>query len=287
MRSISTYLLVLGFSFAVAYYYPHVTTSPGGVQPHHAKLEQDCTKCHTGFKGIENSNCLSCHPLIGIGKKDNRNLGVKEYQNDAFLKGVSISVFHQELGPSPCYSCHPEHSANRLAQRTRFNHKFLKDSTESCQNCHTKPTDTFHRKTVKGCEACHGTTSWKSSKMDHSRFFRFSEEHPGKCSNCHVDGNYSTYTCYGCHEHSQSEVDRKHIRMGLKNYTNCTACHRSASEREASENWGKLINRRDGQNLYDPTVTHSTESGRWKKSGNGEGRDHDDDDDDDEEDDDD
>jgi len=36
------------------------------------------------------------------------------------------------------------------------------------------------------------------------------------------------YTCYGCHEHSLSNITRKHVEEGIRNFANCVRCHRDA-----------------------------------------------------------
>jgi hypothetical protein len=41
----------------------------------------------------------------------------------------------------------------------------------------------------------------------------------------------SSYTCYGCHEHQVAGITAKHARKGIRDFTNCVACHRSAKER--------------------------------------------------------
>jgi len=47
---------------------------------------------------------------------------------------------------------------------------------------------------------------------------------------CHVEDNYSTYTCYGCHEHTLAKVRREHVEEGIRNFEDCVSCHRSADE---------------------------------------------------------
>ncbi|MDH3713273.1 MAG: hypothetical protein OET44_05415 [Gammaproteobacteria bacterium] len=54
---------------------------------------------------------------------------------------------------------------------------------------------------------------------------------------CHIDGDYSSYTCYGCHEHSRSEIREKHAEEGIYDCDNCVECHRSGDEEEAERFW--------------------------------------------------
>ena len=54
-------------------------------------------------------------------------------------------------------------------------------------------------------------------------------DHNATCSTCHVGNDYSRYTCFGCHEHTPSNIRAKHEKEGIRNFENCVACHRSAS----------------------------------------------------------
>ena len=54
---------------------------------------------------------------------------------------------------------------------------------------------------------------------------------------CHIDNDYSNYTCYGCHEHSRSKIREEHVEEGIYDYENCVECHRSGDEDEAECIW--------------------------------------------------
>ncbi|MBK8662202.1 MAG: hypothetical protein IPN18_10510 [Ignavibacteriales bacterium] len=62
----------------------------------------------------------------------------------------------------------------------------------------------------------------------------FDKDHPSTCSNCHEPGNnFKTYTCYDCHEHTQTKISREHLKEGISDFSNCVKCHRSSNKDEA------------------------------------------------------
>lgn len=52
-----------------------------------------------------------------------------------------------------------------------------------------------------------------------------------------MNNDYSSYTCYGCHEHSRSKIREEHVEEGIYDYENCVECHRSGDEDEAEYIW--------------------------------------------------
>ena len=48
--------------------------------------------------------------------------------------------------------------------------------------------------------------------------------HWNTCRTCH-ETSLSTYTCYGCHEHTPQNVIPKHSEEGIRDLTNCARCH--------------------------------------------------------------
>jgi hypothetical protein len=112
--------------------------------------------------------------------------------------------------------------------------------------------------------------SWTPATFDHDEYFRFDKDHTTKCSTCHMNSDYSNYTCYGCHEHSRSNIREEHVEEGIHDYENCEECHRSGDEDEAEYLWkAKRLRSGEGKN-------NTRRPGlKWKE------RKHDDDDDDD------
>ncbi|MDH4262907.1 MAG: hypothetical protein OEV78_07685 [Spirochaetia bacterium] len=267
IRNLSTSLLILGFSFVVVFYYPHTFLSPGSVQSHHKKLEDQCSKCHAGLSGVPNSKCISCHSLSSIG-------GNKIFQSSETRVKIPVKLLHEDIRSATCYSCHPEHLSSQMIRKGKFTHDLF-DTQNKCQNCHMKPDDKLHKQ-FKTCNSCHNSTNWKSVQFDHNKYFQFSSVHPDKCQNCHNGQDYTEYTCYNCHEHSQSGIKRLHMNLGLKTFDNCVQCHRSANEREAWQHMPKSEYRN-----ADSTTGATPRSGKYRrKNSDHDEHEHEDDDDD-------
>jgi hypothetical protein len=120
----------------------------------------------------------------------------------------------------------------------RFSHELLSLSVRNnCDSCHHKPKDALHQKLAGNCDQCHSQTKWKPATFDHDKYFRFDSHHDTECVTCHLNNNYSQYSCYECHEHSPSKIREEHLEEGIYDYDNCTECHRSGDEDEAERLW--------------------------------------------------
>lgn len=278
-KFLSTSILLLGFSFVFSYYYPHVSLSPGNVQKYHAKLEQSCLECHSPVFGATNEKCAKCHPLTKMSEEkqlsaqpdSSIHLSVRGFHEE--LGKASCAGCHMEHAakmelPKPkfihdssnvtsnCNRCHagPENSLHKSTtaqcsschtittwKGARFSHS---GNDRDCLSCHKNktPADSLHR-SVGDCAKCHNTRNWRAANFDHSKYFRFSGAHPSRCETCHQGGDYSRYSCFGCHEHSRAGVEREHRRICTGNSCeNCARCHRSGSEREAWQNFRQFQN---------------------------------------------
>ena len=87
-----------------------------------------------------------------------------------------------------------------------------------------------HRQIKGNCAQCHGPRSWKPATFDHAKLFVLDRDHNTECATCHVNSDFSRYTCYGCHEHQPAGVRAEHLEEGLRDFEDCVKCHRSASE---------------------------------------------------------
>ena len=55
------------------------------------------------------------------------------------------------------------------------------------------------------------------------------KNHNVSCITCHTGNDYSWYSCYGCHEHTPSNIRSKREKEGIGDLQNCVKCHRNAS----------------------------------------------------------
>ena len=217
----------------LAIFVPQLMISPGKLIDAHVELTTDCFACHTPFIGSSPDKCIACHKVAEIGIKTTKGLVIdKEKKNVAF---------HQKLTEDDCVACHSDHKGVQAFRPIgQFSHQLLEPEVEKqCDSCHVNPGDTLHLKIKGTCSSCHTQERWSPASFDHDKYFRFDRDHTTACATCHIDNDYSNYTCYGCHEHSRSKIREEHVEEGIYDYENCTECHRSGDEDEAEAIWDK------------------------------------------------
>lgn len=264
-------LLVIIVTVAVTYLYPHKLINPGELSQGHQNLNNKCLSCHQAFSGISNDKCISCHKLNEIGKdtlstvlNKKKVLFHKSFINQDCIachtdhKGVdpklSLSKFEHSFITKPvlnnCVSCHKSpnnklhkqlstdckscHNTNNWKDFNTFNHELIVGlNKNNCIACHQSPKDAFHQSVKTNCNECHTTNKWLPSTFNHSSFFVLDKDHsPNKCSTCHVNNDFKTYTCYGCHKHSEANIRLEHLEEGIRNFQDCVLCHKSANEHD-------------------------------------------------------
>ena len=217
----------------LVFVFPQLMVSPGTLIPGHKSLEPDCFACHTPLTGATSGRCVTCHKPPDIGRLTTQGLPV--------AKPLVSVPFHQKLLNQDCVACHSDHAGvKRLRPRGHFDHALLQAGLrDECQSCHKSPGDALHKKISGNCLQCHSQDKWVPATFDHARHFILDRDHNTRCVTCHVASDYSRYTCYGCHEHTQENIRRKHIKEGIRNYSNCVECHRSADEHEGRGEHGE------------------------------------------------
>ncbi len=231
----------------LALFVPHLMIAPGKPIDAHVGLTTDCFACHTPFIGSTADKCIECHKVDDIGLKTTKGLPIaKEDKNVAF---------HQKLLEADCVACHSDHKGVKAFRPiSQFSHKLLIPELEKqCDSCHQNPKDTLHQKIKGNCQQCHTQDGWLPATFDHVKYFRFDRDHDTDCATCHVNNDYTAYTCYGCHEHSRSKIREEHVEEGIYDYESCTECHRSADEDEAERSWK---NKRYGGNSGSKSYKH-------------------------------
>ncbi len=212
-------LLVL---VALAFAYPQLMVSPGPLVQGHADLSTDCFACHVPLRGASPALCIGCHAVAEIGLKTTAGAPI--------VARATKAAFHQDLIEQDCMACHSDHQGPKLSKRSRkpFSHALLNQPVQQrCAFCHTAPKDTMHRDLKVECSQCHQTTAWTPATFDHDKFFVLDRDHNATCDTCHKNSDYSQYTCYGCHEHSQANVRAEHVEEGIRDFENCVECHRN------------------------------------------------------------
>ena len=180
----------------------------------HANVGDNCKTCHstTAWKPANfnhktlaaGKGCIECHKTDRLGDRLHANVG------------------------GNCKTCH----STTAWKPANFNHKTLA-AGKGCIECHKadRPGDRLHANVGGNCKTCHTTTAWKPASFNHDRYFWLDRDHRASCGTCHTDtANYKSYTCYGCHEHTPSNIAREHLEEGIRNYRNCVKCHRDGTD---------------------------------------------------------
>ena len=112
----------------------------------------------------------------------------------------------------------------------------------ACADCHEPPSDELHADSLAGagnCAACHTDAAWTPASFAHDEFFRFDRDHPASCVSCHEGPGFTSYTCYGCHEHTPANIRGEHIEEGIRDFEDCASCHRSGDEHDIRGAFGR------------------------------------------------
>ncbi|MCC7117558.1 MAG: cytochrome c3 family protein [Anaerolineales bacterium] len=174
-------------------------------------VSQDCASCHLSddaHAGEFGADCASCHTPSDW----------KDATFDHSRSNFPLTGAHQQV---ECEQCHT-------------NDQFTGTPTE-CVACHADPA--FHLGQFgTDCAACHTTSAWKPATFNESHTFPLDHGEGGtvSCATCHPN-NFTTYTCYGCHEHSESKIRSKHIEEGISDFQNCMECHPTGREHEGGD----------------------------------------------------
>jgi len=208
-----------------------------------------CGDCHPDPSTYAVFSCFACHPRP---ETDEKHAGIPGYSYD------SIS----------CLGCHPSGSAEGgdvgnhdknffpIFSGTHASawatcaecHIVAGDfSLFSCIDCHEHDRTSMdpRHQGIPGygydsllCYGCHPTGEG-GNFLEHDQLYFpiYSGKHAGKwddCTTCHINpADWSDFSCIGCHEHRQSEMDDKHSDVPDYVYDSqaCYECHPNGEER--------------------------------------------------------
>ena len=200
----------------------------------HEYLEgQECTACHSDHNGSD--------PDSQVKRFDHGLLTAAVIDKCSNCHNIRTDDLHKQV-ISDCKNCH---NTNGWKREVTFKHEYIIESAKNnCVSCHENPEDDFHVNFGENCSQCHNTTKWVPSTFEHSSYFILDKDHNTTCITCHTVRDFKSYTCYGCHEHTQSNIMSKHLEEGITDLNNCVSCHRSAneSENDGNENPGEKTN---------------------------------------------
>ncbi|MEW5959218.1 MAG: hypothetical protein AB1801_15925 [Chloroflexota bacterium] len=172
-----------------------------------------CLECHieaqpvfmTDHQLTFGQNCLACHD----GERP------MPFDHAAFFP---LEGEHTTLN---CANCHGGY---------RF-----KGTPRECYGCHAAK-DVHNSQLGTECGACHTPRAWSEVILEEHTFpiTHRNEGRPIECQVCHP-AVYTVYTCYGCHEHNPTKMERRHLEEGIRDFQNCAACHPTGREDEAED----------------------------------------------------
>ena len=183
-----------------------------------------CDDCHRGdITTFTTDTCFNCHRQMDVEFSVNHLLsfgagclachdGVDRYGDDfdhsQFV--FQLTGRHAEVS---CSGCHQ--NARTIAD--------LQSAPQNCFSCHSQ--DEPHAGLFgTDCAACHSTTAWTPAQFNGQHTFPLNHGGGATCATCHPAG-FTTYTCYGCHEHEEAEVVERHLDKEIPNFQNCMECH--------------------------------------------------------------
>jgi hypothetical protein len=214
--------------------------SPGALSRAHTFLEHNCAACHTAGKGVEASNCITCHA---------NSQSLLQRQPTAFHANVSscrechgehrgidkqpTEMNHQALAEIGFRQLKADHAPDRENDRLRKdlldwigNHQSVhgpeahsslspQEAVLNCSVCHSNK-DRHGKLFGEDCAQCHGTAKWTIPE------FRHPASTSTDCAQCH-QGPPSHYMM-----HFQM-ISAKVARQPTAKVNQCYMCHQSTS----------------------------------------------------------
>jgi hypothetical protein len=207
--------------------------TPGPLAGAHAKLEANCSACHSSFqKTAQNGKCIACHKAVGTD----------------IARGQG---YHGKFAPArtgACKTCHSDHKGRGFGlvrlDRANFNHAFsnypltgahqrvtctachgtgnnYKGLARDCATCHARK-DPHRGQLGRACQSCHVTAAWKPVQgFNHTQtgFALTGAHRAAACMSCHVGQRWKGLgrTCVACHAGDDAHKGRRG--------TNCASCH--------------------------------------------------------------
>ncbi|MFZ5856906.1 MAG: cytochrome c3 family protein [Chloroflexota bacterium] len=186
--------------------------------------EADCEDCHKNnvYQGTP-SDCYSCHA------QDDEHGG--KFGTDCAAchtpSGWEAATFDHSRSNFPLTGAHQQIDCEKCHVNAQF-----AGTPTTCVACHADPV--FHAGLFgTDCASCHTTTAWSPATFNGQHTFPLDHGESGmvSCATCHPS-SFTTYTCYGCHEHNEAEVRSEHLDEGISNFQNCMECHPTGNEHE-------------------------------------------------------
>jgi hypothetical protein len=183
--------------------------------------QNDCIACHQDEYNRQHSgrgfqvNCLECHSQT--------TWSGASFDHIAASNGFDLLGAHANFS---CTACHDPATNSLLFPPPA--------GQNDCIACHQDDYNRQHNSSgfPTACLDCHNQRTWLGATFQHDQLFPVnSGKHSGKwsgCDTCHnVPGDYRIFTCFDCHQHSQTRMDQKHGGVSSYSYDSnaCYSCH--------------------------------------------------------------
>ncbi len=172
-----------------------------------------CTECHQAadpafmndHTASFGKDCLACHD--GSGEM-------------ADFDHSQIWPLNGQHAVTVCSACHVD--------------RVFAGTASECAACHAEPE--IHLGLFGAeCASCHTETAWQPARLTRHNFpLNHGRASDSDCATCHLAA-YTEYTCYECHEHDPSNIEREHREEGIRQpeLAGCARCHPTGRENEA------------------------------------------------------
>jgi hypothetical protein len=185
-----------------------------------------CAQCHpTGLAHFDQATCTDCHIALSAAFMGGHETAYGTHcvnchdGADRYGAGFDHNGFIFQLtGKHAALACDRCHAHAQSLQDMR-------NAPQDCYACHAK-SDNHKGAFGKQCGQCHTSAAWTGAKFDHTVFpvDHGSREQVATCQTCHPT-DVSTYTCFGCHAHTQNNIQARHEGRSLAELADCIRCH--------------------------------------------------------------
>jgi hypothetical protein len=170
------------------------------------------TGLHGSLLGTQTPTCAGCHP---DHRGPNGSLTALTGSFSADMHSAFPFKLTGKHATLQCSACHASAKSLQDFQKT----------PQDCNSCHAK--DDKHKGSFgTQCGSCHTTAGWTGASFNHDIFpvNHGTDKQASTCQTCHPSGT-TTYTCFGCHQHTQANVVSGHEGQSLAALTDCIKCH--------------------------------------------------------------
>ncbi len=251
--------IIASITFAIGGKSAATLYAPGVLHAEHQ--DANCYSCHSAFRGIRSTGCLSagCHSRQEIKTSASEPVLVSAHSETIGVpcdschvehlgrKGDLTITLHSSRPPSSwgeCGGCHQEdslkahenieegrcdvcHDSVRAWEDVTMQHDLV--AGQECQDCHELRRDKLHRAVGTGCNTCHDTRDWKSVRMKHDQV---EAKLRRQCEKCHFNPDrpdeffhrgLKPQACINCHK--STNTWETGFRHGDVVGDPCTKCH--------------------------------------------------------------